>query len=478
MSTRPPEKGAATGAATLGGALAGAAAAAPEAAASDAMRDGMDLFRAAAAHLENVGVAQKKGNLFEYIEAARFNTAAARQGAGVQAQVTAAMGRPTDPADILITRHGVVEKQVQAKASVSTTTETSQLSQARYDGMGKLVPSDHADTVRRKAGALATRHAEHGKPDAGSFRDTAEQVDGQLRHAGVSSGGTTLAETIDASENPRWFALKLEVVQVGREAVVTGAMAASAGALVGGALAAARHGMAWKKGEVTGAEAAKAVAVDAGKAGARSGAVGALGTVVRHGGAKAGIGALTKSNVATAVAAATIEIGGTVYAFARGEIGAAEAAERIGKSGSSTASGVFVGAAAGAVFGPVGAVVGSMAGYLVAASVYQGGLAILRDARLSTEEAARVVALCQAAVASLAVERQAFEQAVTALLRERDAGFRASFEAIDIALVGSRPDDVANGLADLAALCGRRLEFPGFEAFDAFMLADEGPLVI
>lgn len=121
MARKRKKKGAQTAdPVAFGASQLGAASSADQAAATDAMRDGMNLFRQAAQNLENVNVEQSKGNLFEYIEAARFNTSATENGSNLVAEVTAAQGQPTAPADIVIKSGDEVVKEVQAKASRSS----------------------------------------------------------------------------------------------------------------------------------------------------------------------------------------------------------------------------------------------------------------------------------------------------------------------------------------------------------------------
>ena len=176
-----------------------------------------------------------------------------------------------------------------------------------------------------------------------------------------------------------------------------------------------------------------------------------------------------KSNITTAVAAAAIDVGTTVYDFARGKISAEEAGERIGETGCSAAGGIYAGAAAGAVFGPPGAIVGSMVGYMATAWVYQSGMAILKKGRLAKEEAARLEALCDEAVQEWSRRRQEFEARMAALLEKRQIAFGRCFEMIDEALEADDTDKAVRSLARLAAMTGSALKFQGFEEFKEFM---------
>ena len=85
---------------TIGAGIYGASVAKFNANATDAMIEGMDLFREAAAKLGAVNPKIAQGNLFEYIEAAKFNADAALQDSSLQAIVTAAEGNPHDAGDL------------------------------------------------------------------------------------------------------------------------------------------------------------------------------------------------------------------------------------------------------------------------------------------------------------------------------------------------------------------------------------------
>ena len=56
--------------------------------------EGMNYFRNVAEAKKNVAFEQAKGNLFEYIEAAKFNKNAASAGSKLHAVVTDSVGRP------------------------------------------------------------------------------------------------------------------------------------------------------------------------------------------------------------------------------------------------------------------------------------------------------------------------------------------------------------------------------------------------
>ena len=448
-------------AAAFGGGTVAAETAATEAAATHAMSEGMEAFRMVAEKLSERSAALRKGNLFEYIETAKFNADAARQDLAARAHVTAEIpGRGTDPRIDIEVRDGAdsVLERFQAKASDDPQYAARELSSSKYAETMKLVPRDQAADVRARTGD--------------------DTVTGQLEHASASSGGTTIGELRYATDNPELYARLQESLQAARQAGVAGLQAAGAGIVLGGAISSIRNVYAYAQGDIDGRQATKNVAKDAAAAGMKSGSIGALGTVIRHGAAEVGIRSLTKSTIATAVAAGVIEAGSTIYAYAKGEISAEIAAERLGDTGCSTLSGLYTGAAAGAIFGPAGAVVGSVAGYLIATAVYQSCIAVFKEARLAEEEAARVVTLCAEAVKVMDEQRSAFEAKLESALGEQQTHFEASFKAIDKALKTDTPGDTVQALSYLMAICGRELHLARFTDFDRFMTESDAPLVL
>lgn len=89
--------------------------------ASQASLDGMSLFRdkVFGKMIQNGQFEQGKGSLFEYIEAAKFNSEAAFKGSTLRAEVTDVYDSGA-AADILIKDNGETVREVQAKFVKST----------------------------------------------------------------------------------------------------------------------------------------------------------------------------------------------------------------------------------------------------------------------------------------------------------------------------------------------------------------------
>ena len=427
----------------FGGATVGTHTTGNQAIASDRFLEGMSNFLEEYEKRKNVDDGKLKGFLFESIEAAKFNRNAARTGSTVRAEVT---GGANGPVDVRIG-----PKSFQLKAYEDPGQLATLACDPKYDGMDVVVPSNMKDKVNR----VLERRGE------------TRRVIGEVKSGGISSGGTTSRELKRATDGPEGYVRIETAKQIGREAIETGMYAAGAAAVIGGGLSAVKNGLGYLDGTVDGREAIANVGKDAVRSGVRSGATGALGVGVRHGAGH--IGVPMKSNIAAAVAAAVVEVGVTVYEFARGEISAEKAGERIGETGCLAAGSMYAGAVAGSVFGPPGAVVGSMVGYMATAWVYQGCMAVLKQARLAEEEADRLEALCSEAVQEWNRQQQEFESRMAGFLEERHTAFGRCFGMIDEALEADDTDKAVRSLAQLAAMTGSALKFEGFEEFKEFM---------
>ena len=414
-------------AAVFGGSAAGAGGANLEAAASDALGEGLKQLLDTAAKFSGMSPGLLKGFLFERIEVAKFNVDAARKGLDIRARLTADQpGGWNHPiVDIEVIRSGQVVQEIQAKASENLVWLTKAVSKLRYGKTTRLVPEDMAEAVNE------------------IVREE-QSVTGQLKQSGAASGGSTNAELRHATNHTRFYAFKLEAIQFAREATITGVYAATAGAALGGAMSAIRNTFAYAQGKVDRRQAARNVGVDMVDSGARSGLAAVLGTLIRYSAFRVGLQTLSKGNVASAVASGLLEAGGIVREYTRGDITAEKVTERLGQTGCTTISGIYIGAATGAALGPVGAAVGSVAGFLLAAMVYQSCMEMFKEARLSRKEAKRLAALGYEAVQLMERERQALEDDLAELSHEQRADIDQYFSAVELALLTDQSNDAVN----------------------------------
>ncbi|RSK28804.1 hypothetical protein EJF36_19055 [Bacillus sp. HMF5848] len=438
-----------------------------EAAATDSAIAGMDLFREAAQKLAKVDIGKKQGNLFEYIEATKFNMDAARKGAlDTKAFVTAAEGDPHAAADIIIKKGNKVVEEIQAKSSNSSVEATYMISDEKYRGMQKLVNSDKEEAVRN----LATKRSNMGTHKQEDYIDTARNVTGGAHHGDIRSDGTSYDEVIGAAENPERYANQLEMKQFKQEITTTATQAAVVGGVIGGAISLVQNSIQVSQGKLDAKDAGMNVVKNTAKSSVKSGATGALGSTIRIGAQKAEISALAKGNVATSIAAGVIDCGVTIYSLAKGEIKAEEAMERMGQTAFSTSSSIYAGLVAGVAFGPgIIATMGSLAGYMLATHVYQSCIAIFKSAKLAEDEAERVIALLNEAIREMQTQRELFEKNVKEHLQSQRKMFQKCFNDIEIGLETGNPVQVINVLEQFTATFGKQLKLTNFEEFDRYM---------
>ena len=433
----------------FGSGLLGANAAAPEAIASDEMQGAMDSLRNTAAKYLKLPLKQRKGFIFEQIESAKVNADAARKGIGNRLELT----KPGDPADAIeLDKFGRPKTQVQFKSHSKIGDAKRAVDNPKYEGQKKVTIADHDGKIEGAKGHTTI-------------------ADGK-----ASSGGTTDKQLKFATENPRVYAGYQEAKQVLRESTVAGRNAAVAGAIIGGGVSAVKNYLAYSKGYKSGKQAMVDIAKDSVKSGTRSGFAGSLGSIIRYFGKMAGYRALAKSNVATSVASGVIGVGVVIYEFTKGELTAEETMERLGNTGCSTLSGIYIGAAGGAVFGPPGAIVGSMVGYMLSASVYQCCVAIFKEAELAEKEAERVAALCEEAASAMDEQRRQFEDKLATYMNVRQRTFDKHFQNIDDALFAGDHKNAIKGLSGLARSFGKELKLGKFEDFRQFMVTSDEPL--
>ena len=205
---------------------------------TDAAVEGMSFFRQKAFDTRNAGFDQSKGNLFEYIEAAKFNRSAANAGKSARAIVTDI----TDPhaeADILIKDNGKIAKEIQAKfiktskdgrdisaaTSVRDQTGANNKGWGQYDGMDRLIRKQEnynsEGSLLDEAKKLSKARADSNGIYSEFYRDVNEHLTDETQYDGVSSGGTTYEEVQAAHDNPEVYAKQFEKKQVAVEMKAT-----------------------------------------------------------------------------------------------------------------------------------------------------------------------------------------------------------------------------------------------------------------
>ena len=105
-------------------------------------------------------------------------------------------------------------------------------------------------------------------------------------------------------------------------------------------------------------------------------------------------------------------------------------------------------------------------------------MAVLKEATLAEDEAAKVIAICKEASEQLDQLRAEFEQEVASEIGLREQSFDQLFTAMDQGMSNDDYLETINGLSAFAATMGVCLKLERFEDFDAFMLEGGNTLMI
>lgn len=177
---------------------------------------------------EKAGIDQTKGRAFEFLEVLKFNYNAALQNSNLKAEATH-FNNPLGPSDINIFKGDELLREIQAKSSSKVTSAIFEQAQAKYEGMGRLI---HSDQAIRAEELLKSRINSKGIK-ASDYEDVQKNLMGELNQDGVSSGGTTLEESIFTVEHPLVKELEFKLESLSKEVGAGAAKGIIYGALAG-----------------------------------------------------------------------------------------------------------------------------------------------------------------------------------------------------------------------------------------------------
>lgn len=381
--------------------------------ATDSTIIGMDLFRTKVAQISNKSFETAKGNLFEYIEAAKFNKNAAISRSAAKAVITDAVGDPHAVADIIIEENGRTVKEIQAKFSQTfkgdkdTSAATSVFEQTgaknkgwgQYEGMDRLIRKQDAynsdGSLLDEAKKLARSRADSNGIYADEYKDVYENLTDETHYKDVSSGGTTIEEVREAYDNPLKYSKQVEHKQFRTEMKGTAANMAKANFVTTGVVSGITNMFEVFRDNKTLADAFKNVGADAVKGGLRGGVTGALSTTIRYKGIKAGSTLLSDATAATVMAGGLIDGGVALYSYAKGEITAEELRDELVDTTAKATTTIFYTKAITAILGKAVNPFVPMAVYTTASYVITCTREILREAKLNTEEYERLTAILE-----------------------------------------------------------------------------------
>lgn len=414
-----------------------------------------------------------QGRAFEILEVMKFNREAAKQGASARAITTASIGKPTDPVDIVIVRGKKILREFQAKSCDDAAKSLHALSDAKYGNMGRLLPKDQEVRARQ----LADQRIAKSTLKTEDYKKTVKNLNSQLSHGKVSSGGSDYKESLNAFKNSKLTAIKHNASALAEESNRAG--------LEGGAVSAGiTVSMSCTKGvyrliqgeDQVGAMLAE-VTVDTAKSFATGYAASALGKGVGHVAERVGLGGIAKCNAHTAIAAGIIQSGKSFIKYLNDEIDEEQMLEEVSHTVITGTASFYYGAL-GQVAIPipvVGAIIGSTVGYFVGNILYQSGLVSLGDTvgvKMAKERRKRIESLCLQAIPLMQRHREELQ----ALIQQHHVAqaelFDAAFSSMDAAISEWNPDTCIAQLETICNVFDTGLPFRSFKEFDEFMTDD------
>ena len=387
---------------------------------SDAARVGSDLLRAKGEKLANVGYEQGKGNLFEYIENAKFmrNYANAGNSSLQSIPVTDApkslggLGEPHSPADFRIVYENRVHEEVQAKVNNNVHDTAVNFTNGKYAGMQRITYSDSYEDVKETLDNMLAK----GELSKSAYNDCISNLRTGLTDdkTGITSGGTSKAEIEqfrDAngkinSEAVRRYANSFEYKQYGFEIASGSINGAVAGGIMAGIITGTQELFAVYKDEKKLSEAMENLKCAAKKGALRGGGTGFLSSVLRIFGTKHAIPVIADATAATTIAASVIDCGASIYAYAKGEINASKLQEEIKDTAIKASATIYFTKAIGLTLGSTGGVFLPIAIYSISSYVLLTTKAIMKQAKLNAQEYDRLASLHDESTALVKQYRQ------------------------------------------------------------------------
>ena len=456
--------------------------------ATDAAVDGMSLFRwkVSTPIIQNGSFDTQKGNLFEYIEAAKFNVDAASKGKGLTAFVTDTED-PHAAADIVIRNDNEVVREVQAKFSDSKHAAADTVTMQRrdkYKGMQRLIrKEDHyidevtgkETTLLKKAKQIAKDRSEiDGNIYQAQYKDTYENLTDELHYDNVSSGGTTIDELRKAYDSPNSYAREFEHKQVAAEMKCSATNMAKASFVTTGIVSGVSNMFMVFQDKKELSEALADVGADAVKSSIRGGAFFQAEDGIRDQGIKKGSALLSDSTAATVMAGGIIDGGVALYSYACGEIDADELRNQIVDTTAKAATTIYFTKAVAAVLGKSVNPFVPMAIYTTASYVVTCTREILKNAKLNAAEYERMAAILQESTRQMDEYHDEFKKYVAKCEEKQRRMFDKFIDSFEYNLeTGENYDEAVFSIVKFADEAGIALQHVDFVDFQKAMRSKE-----
>ncbi len=455
---------------------------------TDASIEGMDLLKWKADRVKNVGFEQSKGNLFEYIEAAKLqrnmgNKAGIRFDKNPITDVgkhKGGYGENTAPDDLRMAKNGRIVGRAQAKVNNDPHKTAVNFVNKKYMGMQRLAPSDMVSEIHKQLDQMVAK----GEISRVAYNDAIKnlQYDGVTDPVtGISSGGTTTEELYSlcgkdgkvSTEAVKKYAKNFEFKQYKTEVVTTAKNGAISGSIMGGVVSGVQNMCAILSDEKNLNEAVKDIGIDAAKSGIRGGAVGGLGAAIRIAGTKNGIPVIDDSTAAITIAGGVIDSGAAIYSYAKGEITANELKEELVDTTVKSTTTIFIMKGLGIALKSVGPLA-PMVAYSVASQMVTAARTIINNAKINAMEYDRVANLLKDSVRVMQNNRNQMNQYMMQLRQEQNENFAMLLNGFMFdPVTGNGYDETVNTITQFADRTGIKLQHTDFDEYCNAMSSDD-----
>lgn len=372
---------------------------------TDSTIHSMELFRWKGDRIAKVGYEQAKGNLFEYIEGAKFlrNNANAGYAEYDVFPVTdvplskGGFGGHTAPDDFRLQQNGKIVGQAQAKVNNNLEDTANNFVNPKYKGMQKITTSDSVDEVK----SILLEKLKKGEISQAQYRDAVDNIRSGLTddRTGVTSGGTTRDELetfrdkngkVDKAAVER-YARSFENKQIAYEIAGGVGKGAVSGAVIGGIVSGVSNCWDVFQNRKNLDEALKETGLVIKKGAVKGGLTGGLSSIFRIFGKKE-LPILADSTVSVALAAAVVDCGVSIYSYAKGEIDGEQLANELKNTVIQASSAYYFTQAISITVGG-GGVFLPMAIYAATSYALMSTKAIIDEAQLNAQEYRRIADL-------------------------------------------------------------------------------------
>lgn len=388
------------------GAFAGNAASRNAQMGTDTAIDSMQELLYKAGKISKVGFDQSKGNLFEYIEAAKLQKNMANRGEYFDrnpvtdlAADRGGYGGHTAPDDFRMQKNGRIVGRGQAKYNNSPRRAAQNFVNPKYTDMQRIAPTDQMTDIE----SCLQEMLANGEISKAAYKNAVSNL---MKNgltdpsSGITSGGTTTTELQKlrgangkvSQQAVRQYAARFEGRQLAHEVGTTASNMAVASGVITAIVSGTQNLFAVLQDRKTLDSALAEVKADTVSSALRGGETGVLSTVLRFGGQKAALPVLSDSTAATVMAGGMIDGGAALYSYTRGEISGQQLQGALMDTTVKSVATVYFTKAIGLVAGAANPFV-PMAVYTAAAYVVSCTRAIVEQAELNAAEYDRITAL-------------------------------------------------------------------------------------